>query len=81
MSSPGYISIAGSAVLQFPRPVDPQRGRRHVVFDTSFFVVEGTRSTSIGLLRYFSSEEMANDIENIGQKEFQNAFVVANVCF
>jgi hypothetical protein len=52
-----------------------------MVFDTSFFVVEGTRSTTVGLLRYFASEEMVNDIEKIGEKDFQNAFVVANVCF
>jgi hypothetical protein len=42
MASPGYISIAAAAVLQFSCVVDPQKGRRHVVMDATFFVIEGS---------------------------------------
>jgi len=80
MTSPGYISIAAVAVLQFPRAIEPEKGRRHVVMDATFFVVEGSRTATVGLLRYFASDEMANEIYKIPEKEFQRAFVVANVC-
>lgn len=80
MSSPGHISLAGLAVLQSPRAVEPEKGRRHVVIDATFFVVDGSQTATIGLLRYFASDDMANMIHKIPDKDFQNAFVVANVC-
>ena len=35
---------------------------------------------TVGLFHYFTSNEMANEIYKILEKEFQRAFVVANVC-
>jgi len=48
--------------------------------DATFFVVKGSQTVTVGLLRYFASNEMANEIYKIPEKEFQKAFVVANVC-
>jgi len=80
MSSPGYISIAAVAVLQFPCTVEPEKGCRHIVMDATFFIVEGSQTATMGLLHYFASDEMVNEIYKIPEKEFQKAFVVANVC-
>lgn len=79
-SSPGSIIISGVAVLQSPRAIDPQRGPRNVVFDANFCIVEGSQTATMALLRYFASNEMANDIQRMADKPFQKAFIVANVC-
>jgi hypothetical protein len=80
MSSPGHISITAPAILECPRPVDPQKGNRHLVFDGTFYIDQDTGSSTVGLLRYFASDEMAANLFKITEKEFQKAFVVANVC-
>ena len=81
MTSTGSVSIAGVVVLKSPRPVDPQKGPRHVLFDANFCVVEGSETVTMGLLRYFASNEMTNEIQNMAKKPFQRAFLVANVCY
>ena len=80
MNSTGSISIAGVIVLESPRAVDPQKGPRHVVFDTSFCIVQETKTVTLSLLRYFASTEMATKIQKMADKPYQKAFVVANVC-
>ena len=79
MTSPGSITISGVAILQSPRPVDPERGPRNVVFDANFCIVEGSQTVTMALLRYFSPKEMMDVIQNIASKTFQKAFIVANV--
>jgi hypothetical protein len=79
VTTPGSITISGVAVLQSPRAVDPQKGPRNVVFDANFCIVEGSQTVTMGLLRYFASNDAANDIQMMGEKPFQKAFVVANV--
>jgi hypothetical protein len=34
----------------------------------------------MGLLQYFASNKMANEIQKMADKPFQKAFVVAHVC-
>ena len=51
----GSITISGLAVLQSPRPVDPQKGHRNVVFDANFCIVKGSETVTMALLRYFTS--------------------------
>jgi hypothetical protein len=80
VTSPGSVTISGVAVLQYPRPIDPQKGPRNVVFDANFCIVEGSQTATMALLRYFASNEMASEIQNMSEKPFQKAFVVANVC-
>jgi hypothetical protein len=79
MSSPGYTSISAIVVLESPRPVNPEKGQKNIVFDANFFVTEGSRNASLGLLRYFASDDIAKEIQNISEKGFQKAFIVANV--
>ena len=80
MTSTGSISIAGVVVLESPHAVDPQKGPRHVVFDTSFCVVQETETVTLSLLRYFASTEMATQIQKMAEKPYQKAFIVANIC-
>ena len=80
ITSTGSVTISGVAVLQSPRPIDPQKGARNVVFDANFYIIEGSQTATMALLRYFASKEMANDIENMSEKPFQKAFIVASVC-
>jgi hypothetical protein len=79
MNSPGSVTISGVVVLQSPRAIDPQRGPRNVVFDANFCIVEGSQTVTMALLRYFASNEMTNDIQQMAQKPFQRAFIIANV--
>lgn len=80
MNSAGSTSIAGVVVLESPRPVDPQKGPRHVVFDANFCIVQGSETVTMGLLRYFASTDMAIQIQKMAKKPFQKAFIIANVC-
>ena len=80
INSSGAVTISGVVILQSPRAIDPQKGPRNIVFDANFYVVEGSESVTMGLLRYFASNEMATDIQKMAEKAFQKAFVVANVC-
>jgi hypothetical protein len=75
----GSITISGLTVLQAPRPIDPQRGPRNIVFDANFCIIEGSQTATMALLRYFASNKMASEILNMSDKPFQKAFVVANV--
>ena len=77
-TSPGSIIISGVAVLQCPQAVDPQKGPRNVIFDTNFFVVDGSQMVTMALLHYFASNEMASQIQTMADKPFQKAFVVAS---
>ena len=81
MSSLGYTSISAIVVLESPRPVDPAKGQRNLAFDANFFVTDGSQTASLGLLRYFASDDMAKEIRKIPEKGFQKAFIVANVCY
>ena len=80
MSSADSICIAGVVILESPRAVDPQKGIRHVVFNTNFCIVQETETVTLSLLQYFASMEMATEIQKMAAKPFQKAFVVANVC-
>jgi hypothetical protein len=80
MNSTASVCIAGVVVLESPRPVDPQKGSRHVVFDASFCIVHESETVTLSLLRYFASTEMATQIQKMADKPYQKAFVVANVC-
>lgn len=79
INSPGSVTISGVAILQSPRAIDPQKGPRNVLFDANFCIVEGSQTVTMALLRYFASNEMANDIQKMAEKPFQKAFIVANV--
>ena len=68
------------AILECPRPVEPQKGNRHLVFDGTFNINQDTSSAMIVLLWYFASDKMVAKLVKILEKEFQKAFVVANVC-
>ena len=80
MNAAGSATISGLAVLESPRCVNPQKGPRNVVFDANFCIVEGSETVTMGLLRYFASNEMANEIQTMADKPYQKAFIVANVC-
>jgi hypothetical protein len=79
MNSPGYMSISTVAVLASPRPVDPQKGPRNVVFDANLYIAEDTEQSSLALLRFFVPDDMINAIQKITETNFQKAFIVANV--
>jgi len=80
MNSPGYISILTIAVLASPRPVEPQKGPRNVVFNANLYIAEDTEQSSLALLRYFVPDNMINAIQKITETNFQKAFIIANVC-
>jgi hypothetical protein len=80
MSTSGFISLSAISVLANPRPIDPQKGSRNIVLDANFFVVEGSQTSCLGLLRYFVPDDMLSSIQDIFQSSFHKAFVVANVC-
>jgi hypothetical protein len=52
----GSVTLAGLVVLQAPRAVDPHKGPRNVV---NFYVVEGSQTVTMALLRFFAPTEMA----------------------
>jgi len=80
MNSPGYISISAVAILASPRPIEPQKGNRNILFDANLFIADGTQSSTMGLLRYFVPDDLRNDLQTFFDESFQKAFVVANVC-
>jgi hypothetical protein len=80
MSSPGQIIVAGVVILTNPRPVDPQKGNRNIVFDVNFPVKDGKKRT-LGLLRYFTPENRVNEFQKIWENTFTQAFIVAKVPF
>lgn len=80
MNSPGYISISTVAVLASPRPVDPQKGTRNIVFDANLYIAEDMQQSSLSLLRFFVPDDMINAVQNITTTNFQKAYIVANVC-
>lgn len=79
LNSAGSITLSGVVVLQSPRPVDPQKGPRNVVFDANFCIVEGSQTVTMALLRYFAPTEKTSEIQKIADKPFQKAFIIANV--
>jgi hypothetical protein len=79
VNSPGSVTIAGVAILESPRPIDPQKGPRNVVFDANLCIVEGSQNVTMALLRFFAPNDMTNDIQNMASKPYQKAFIVANV--
>jgi hypothetical protein len=81
MSSPGFISLSAITVLASPRPIDPQKGIRNIVFDANFFIVDGSQTSTLGLLRYFVPEDMLSVIQTFSESNFQKAFINANVRF
>jgi len=81
MDSPGYISLSAITVLACPRPINPQKGNRNIVFDANFFIIEGSQKSTLALLRYFIPDTMVNLIQTFSEKPFQKAFINANVCY
>jgi hypothetical protein len=84
MSSPGFVALSGITVLTPPRAIDPQKGSRNVVFDANFFIVDGSDTSSLTLLRFFIPEDMIPYIQNWQNDPdlpFKKAFVIANVVF
>lgn len=79
MNAHGFISLSAITVLASPRPVDPQRGTRNIVFDANFFVVDGSQTSSLGLMRYFAPENATTLIQRFSDNPFQKAFIIANV--
>ena len=77
----GSVTISGLAVLLSPWAVDPQKGPRNVVFDANFYIVEGSETGTMALLRYFASNEMTVQIQKMADKPYQKAFIVAHVNF
>jgi hypothetical protein len=75
----GFISISAITLLASPRPVNPQKGMRNIVFDANFFIVDGSQTSSLGLLRYFAPDNTPNLIQKFSQDTFQKAFIVATV--
>jgi hypothetical protein len=79
MSTLGFISISAVTVLASPRPIDPQRGTRNVVFDANFYIIDGSHTSSLGLLRYFVPDNAPNVMQKFTTERFQKAFIIANV--
>ncbi|KDR70862.1 hypothetical protein GALMADRAFT_144341 [Galerina marginata CBS 339.88] len=79
MTSPGFIPISTITVLASPHTVDPTKGDRNIVFDANFFIVHGSQTSSLGLLRYFIPDDMIELVRKMNDKAFQKAFVVANI--
>ena len=77
--APGYVSISAIAVLESPQPINPEKGLRNIALDANFYVIEGSQTACIGLVRHFASETMAVDLRKIIEKGFQKALVIANV--
>ena len=73
------MSISTVAVLASPRPVDPQKGPRNVVFDANLYIAEDTEQSSLALLHFFVPDDMINAIQKITETNFQKAFIVTNV--
>ena len=78
-TSAGSVTIAGTAILQSPRAIDPRKGPRNVVFDANLCIVEGSLTITMALLRYFAPNDMANEIQKIAMKDYQKAFIIASV--
>lgn len=78
-ASAGHVKIVGTAILANPRAIDPQRGMRHLAFDANFNVPDGNKKPTLGLLRYFVPDHLANQIANLRKEEFTQAFISANV--
>lgn len=74
INSPGSITISGVVVLQSPRAVDPNKGPRNVVFDTNIYIVEGSETGTMCLLRYFAPNEMADEIMEMTKKKNPKSF-------
>ncbi|KAF8805152.1 hypothetical protein BYT27DRAFT_7104584 [Phlegmacium glaucopus] len=79
MNSPGHVSLSAIAILTSPRPIDPQKGTRNIAFDANFYIIEGSQTSSLALLRYFTPEDMISSIQAFSEKPFQKAFIIANV--
>jgi hypothetical protein len=77
--SSGFISLSAITFLASPRPVDPQRGTRNIVFDSNLFIVDGSETSCLALLRYFIPDDASNVLERFTNNAFQKAFIVANV--
>ncbi len=81
MSSPGYISISAITMLTSPRPIDPQKGNRNVVFDTTLYIGECSQTSTLALFRYFIPDHLINILQDFSpERPFKIAFIVANVC-
>jgi hypothetical protein len=60
MGSLSFVSISAITLITSPRPVDPQRGTRNIVLDANFYIVDGSQTSCLGLLRYFVPEDATN---------------------
>ena len=51
-----------------------------MVFDANLYIAEDTEQSSLALLHYFVPNNMINTIQKITKRNFQKAFIIANVC-
>ena len=80
MTSLGFISLSAITLLASPRPLDPQKGTRNIIFDANLFIVDGSQTSCLALLRYFTPDNTTNLMEKFSVTPFQKAYIVANVC-
>jgi hypothetical protein len=79
MNALGFISLSAITVLASPRPIDPIRGTRNIVFDANLFIVDGSVTSCLCLLRYFIPDRATDILQRFSEERFQKAFIVANV--
>ena len=79
MNALGFVSLSAITVLASPRPVDLQKGTRNIVFDAHFFIIDGSQTSCLSLMRYFIPDSATTLLQRFSDNPFQKAFVVANV--
>jgi hypothetical protein len=78
--STGFILLSAITLLASPRPVNPQKGTRNIVFDANLYIVDGSETSCLALLRYFVPDNASHVSDRFANNAFQKAFIVANVC-
>ena len=61
------MTISGTAFLQSPQPIKPQKEPRNVVFDANLCIVEGSLTMTMALLQFFAPNNMAYDIQRMAE--------------
>ena len=52
------MTISGTAFLQSPQPIKPQKEPQNVVFDANLCIVEGSLTVTMALLQFFAPNDM-----------------------
>ena len=73
----GHVVLSGISMIGNPRPIDPQRGDRHLAFDANFPVRDGMHKSSVGMFRYFLPPDFDHSL--IPNGKYTPVYVVANV--